>query len=1038
MAPKNTAEIDVGFPIYGLRFINNTTVLACGGGGEGANGIPNKITAVRCSFAVSDVTRRLQKFREITLPSNEDSPMCVAHGLVPSAEDLRYNIFVGCNQSTELIKSMNINNNVRKYVYTDDEHLQFLDAVQFDDSLLIESIGEYPKAIHLSVDSSVGGMMTSRIPSELFIFHPDTLELKLRFQPKSPSEIKDFHFNPSDGGATLTYVTASFIETISTQNGALVHTSASANAKAAKVLGKYFFSKVRYVNSTKLVIAAALKSGKGAAIIEYNPETKTVVREKLISSKIKGIVAIDVAASTGLIAVAGNDFSVSLLRVADLKVIKTYTKLHKFAITCLSFSPNGKKLATGSASNTLNVLSVPKKSGGFFSFLWTLIKLVFYAALAAGLAMYIQKAHESGELEQQIVLAKKYAELFYSESLIYLDIGKDYAQKYGGESWELGKKYGKIGYDLAKTKALEGAAFVKEEVEGRIAAARAKGEQTESFTKPSANFEEALSTVADIVSEYTKEIDSLTSVVGEVDTSSIISAAANQLTILTETESTASPSIGSQISEASEVSEKILMLTEETHSAPVGSHHEERIEIPQSILDSHDELVQRQIDEAQEVAEIESLIETLQTVASAGQSESMSEPSLESDRVETVHETSLFYEDAANETEGPSAREPEIILIQTPIIEDVSEPVETMVSLETSEPVQDESLVEVPRESEYVEVVTPDIIGEGRVQEVAGIPDYAKLMQEMQESLDSTEEAHSAETQSKSEETPAESTQTPEVSQPPVSSDLSALPETLEESAPSQAPEPSDVTVPSQASEPSVPSAPSEPSLQSAEVTKILHPEAAAQSVKSEVEDSEPPVETEEVFSILPIDETEPEEVFSILPVDEPEQEFSILPIDVPEQEFSILPVDVPEQEFSILPIVETTETASLGQEILKTEEASEDISADTGTPTLQETGEVVPSSSVVESEAPVVETQTNIEPRVELTIEEIQVQEAATKKDESEGGYLSHSEPQAETLVAISQESAETTAVPSPSAVQSPPDVNPPAAQEGHNHDEL
>ncbi|OBA23660.1 hypothetical protein METBIDRAFT_28401, partial [Metschnikowia bicuspidata var. bicuspidata NRRL YB-4993] len=377
MAAKDFAEIDTGFPVYGLRFINNHTLLACGGGGEGNNGIPNKVTAVRCSFTVSDKSRRLQKFREITLPAQEDSPMCIEFCRSSVGDNSRFQIFVGCNQSTELIRSMNINNNLRKYNYTEDEHLQFLDAVQFDENLLVESIGEYPKIVHLSTDASIGGMMTSRIPSEIFIFNPDTLELTLRFKPPAASEIKDFHFNQDDSGKTFTYVTASFIETISTHSGNSISSSANADKKTAKILGKYFFSKVRYVNGPKVIIAAASRNGKGAAVLEYNTETRKVLREVIISNKIKGIVAIDVSKSSGMFAVAGNDFSVSLLRVTDFKMIKTYTKLHKFAVTCLSFSPDGKKLATGSASNTVNVLLVKPSSGGFFSFIFSLFRFIF-------------------------------------------------------------------------------------------------------------------------------------------------------------------------------------------------------------------------------------------------------------------------------------------------------------------------------------------------------------------------------------------------------------------------------------------------------------------------------------------------------------------------------------------------------------------------------------------------------------------------------------------------------------------------------------
>ena len=34
MAPKDSASIDVGYPIMGIKFLNNKTILVAGGGGE--------------------------------------------------------------------------------------------------------------------------------------------------------------------------------------------------------------------------------------------------------------------------------------------------------------------------------------------------------------------------------------------------------------------------------------------------------------------------------------------------------------------------------------------------------------------------------------------------------------------------------------------------------------------------------------------------------------------------------------------------------------------------------------------------------------------------------------------------------------------------------------------------------------------------------------------------------------------------------------------------------------------------------------------
>ena len=573
MTSKNSAEISVGFPIYGLRFINSKTLLAVGGGGEGNNGIPNKITALKCSFNAPEKSRRLQKFREITLPSNEDSPTCVDVCRSVDDDNIRYAIFVGCNQSTQLINTMNINNNLRKYVFTDEEHLQFLDAVQFDDSVLPGSVGEYPRIVHLSPESTFGAMMTSKVPSEIFIFNPKTLELVLRFQPETPSEIKDFHLNPFDEGRSLCFITASRIEHIASSSGAILASSVKASKATTKTLAKYILSKVRFISPEKVVITASLRGGKGCALLEYDFSKQKITRERFISKKMKGIVAIDVAKATELIAVAGNDCSVSLIRILDLKIVKSFPDLHKFAITSLSFAPNGKRLATGSASNILNVVTIPPKIASSNSLIGTLFQYLLYTFLVAIFAIVLQKSHESGHLDQFLLMSQKHG----SEALVHIEhyarhygkIGLELSQKYGDDYYHKAQHYGRIGYELLKDKSNEGFELLKEKLEKNkvdstiqeaqewvkenvltetmttepsIVPSMESSHDTSSAEPPvekasetriNTDFATTASTVKeDIVVEITRNVDEITAKSQNIDTESIIKEAVRQVTVV--------------------------------------------------------------------------------------------------------------------------------------------------------------------------------------------------------------------------------------------------------------------------------------------------------------------------------------------------------------------------------------------------------------------------------------------------------------------------------------------------------------------------
>ncbi|CUM47626.1 unnamed protein product [Debaryomyces tyrocola] len=430
MSTKESALIDVGYPIYGAKFVNNKTIIVTGGGGEGNNGIPNKITAIKCSFKVSDKSKRLQKFREIVLPKNEDSPMCLDIAKDSVDNEHNFSVFVGCNQSTQLLKSMNINNNLRKYVFTGEEHLRFVDAAQLEENISGEGVGEYPKIVCLSSHNSVGCLMTSRNPSVIYIFNPDLLELNFKFRPERDVDILDFHLSPGDDGKTLCYITVSSIETISTVTG---NSITSTTAVTNKALAKYNLSKVRFIDDSNIIVAASLKNGKGVSIFQYSIPDKKILKQRDISTKIKGITAIDISLSQGLVALAGNDTSVTVLRLADFKTIKTFTKLHSFAITKVAFSPRGTKLASVSAANTLHVMKIPSNYSNGKSIIGTLVHYIFMAVLACLVAVFLQKFYENGQLKQ-----------FY----------------------ELSSHYGQVGIKLANEYGVIGYQFVKEKIRG--------------------------------------------------------------------------------------------------------------------------------------------------------------------------------------------------------------------------------------------------------------------------------------------------------------------------------------------------------------------------------------------------------------------------------------------------------------------------------------------------------------------------------------------------------------------------------------------
>ncbi|KAG7194671.1 Guanine nucleotide-exchange factor S12 [Scheffersomyces spartinae] len=463
MAIKETSVISVGYPILATKFINNKTILVIGGGGEGNNGVPNKITAIKCSFKVTDKSRILQRFREITLPSNEDSPQCVDIIRTLDSDEKSYGVYVGCNQSSQLMLSMGINNNLRKYSFTHEEHLRFLDAAQMEPTT--PGIDDFPKIVRLSPHGTVGCLMTSTVPSSIYVFNPDSLDLIHKLKPTPDQEIKDFTLDTNDDeGNVMAYITSKSIETVITKTGQSIFSSSKLKNK--NQLEMYSLAKVRFSQTgQELIIAGTNKKDKSAVVILYSLKLGKIIRTSKVSKKFGVIGAMDVSFAANLIAVAGNNLSVVLIRLSDLKVIETFEQLHPFAITDVAFSPNGHKLASVSAAQTLHVMKIPPKYAKGKSTIGTVFGYLFTIIFMAIAAFLIQAAYDGGELDQLIALSQQYSKEWgklskdfsmdiskewWTHSKQWSEVGIVYANDYGHKGWKLAQVYGKVGLQYSK------------------------------------------------------------------------------------------------------------------------------------------------------------------------------------------------------------------------------------------------------------------------------------------------------------------------------------------------------------------------------------------------------------------------------------------------------------------------------------------------------------------------------------------------------------------------------------------------------------
>ncbi|ODQ82216.1 hypothetical protein BABINDRAFT_30627, partial [Babjeviella inositovora NRRL Y-12698] len=379
MKLEKTFSLDVGYPIYGAKFLNDNLLLVTGGGGEGSNGIPNKLTAIRVNF---DKPKVLKKYREIQFPDHEDSPMSI-----DATNDV---VLVGVNQSSASIAA-GVNKHLKKFTFKD-AHLQFVEEAQIYTS---RDVGVYQKCTYLSPDASSAAISTSAEKGIIYLLSNRGRALELEHEVDTGGDVKDMHFSPD--GKALAYVTANSLEIVSPITGNSI--------MRIPEFKDWALSKIRFIDNDRIVIGAALKKGEGIVVAHISVPKKKVLKSRVVSKKIKGITSMDYA--EGLVALAGSDSSVTLLKVEELQSVHVFPKVHNFAITRVAFSPSGKYLVSTSAAKTVQIVELPKGISTSVSIIWRILNAIYNFAFIALLAVVVQYIYANGHYEPVIEYLKK-------------------------------------------------------------------------------------------------------------------------------------------------------------------------------------------------------------------------------------------------------------------------------------------------------------------------------------------------------------------------------------------------------------------------------------------------------------------------------------------------------------------------------------------------------------------------------------------------------------------------------------------------------
>ncbi|ODV72126.1 Sar family guanine nucleotide exchange factor SEC12 CYBJADRAFT_22682 [Cyberlindnera jadinii NRRL Y-1542] len=380
----NTAEYDIGYPVFDAKFLNDKTLLVTGGGHSEPGATVNRLTALTIQF---EKKKKIKKFRELKLSEEDDIPY-----VLDAANNL---IFLGANESAEAIRAGH-NHNLRKFVYRND-HLVYLTSASLEP---IATPLQYQKLITLSEDGVMAATATSKLPTVIHIL--STEKVFEKYEIETNNEVKDMDFSPD--GKMLTYITPTTLEIISSVTG---------KSLMRKTDFQGTLSKVKFQDNNNVLVTYSLPESSGVGISRLSIRKKLkVVKDRVITKKIKGITTIDINVKNGVIALAGNENSVILLKSQSLKTIKIVPNVHGLSITKVCFTPNGKFLATVSAAKTIKVLEIPDKLGiethRIYYFFLRLFQLALFCVFASGAwFLYYATGSNDNELLEYFTLIQK-------------------------------------------------------------------------------------------------------------------------------------------------------------------------------------------------------------------------------------------------------------------------------------------------------------------------------------------------------------------------------------------------------------------------------------------------------------------------------------------------------------------------------------------------------------------------------------------------------------------------------------------------------
>ncbi|PAV20951.1 WD40 domain containing protein [Pyrrhoderma noxium] len=402
------------FPVYSAAFLDDHKLVLGGGGGSSRSGIKNKLRL----YEVPD-DEKLTLLSEFELGKDEDAPMSMV------ADEQRKRIICGVNSAVEQLDK-GINKNCRMFSVNKDG-FELLDTASTLD-ITSKNMEDCQK-------------VTAFSPGRTLLAAAGTRDLSILSYPSltpvaqplhTEHDIYDVAFSNTSilvatTGKLLVYKYP-LIESLEVSPGTKTRNKAKEQKQKEDALtqsqlatelqllntidppsfqssSKSAFRAARFHPTDDSIVYTALNSSpstrtrgsrvpaKQGYICRWDAETWKLSNSRKIGER--GITCLDVSSDGKFIAYGAANYSVGILDSTTLAPLLSVLKAHDFPSTVLKFNPSSNLLVSGSADNTVRVITVPEKLAGTT---WTTGSVILIAIFVLLLAVLVQYLFVSSRL----------------------------------------------------------------------------------------------------------------------------------------------------------------------------------------------------------------------------------------------------------------------------------------------------------------------------------------------------------------------------------------------------------------------------------------------------------------------------------------------------------------------------------------------------------------------------------------------------------------------------------------------------------------